>query len=92
MFIRALLGACAVSAWLVHAIPATDRHQMHPDLRLIKTSESDLGTWVTEKEKIELYVSKRIGFIDITDITVSLFFNFCVERKIFWEVSGELLR
>lgn len=34
--------------------------------RLIKTSEDDPGTWMTEKEIIALKIS-RIGFIDITD-------------------------
>ena len=37
-------------------------------LRLIKVSESDPGTWVTESAKIANYTAKRIGFIDITDI------------------------
>ncbi len=39
-------------------------------LRLIKTSEEDPGKWVTEEERFRLYTSKRIGFYDITDITV----------------------
>lgn len=39
-------------------------------LRLIKTSESDAGTWVREDDKIENYVAKGINFVDITDMTV----------------------
>lgn len=40
-------------------------------LRLIKTSEEDTGTWVSEDEKIENYVAKGVNFIDITDMNVS---------------------
>ncbi|EHK46732.1 hypothetical protein TRIATDRAFT_291825 [Trichoderma atroviride IMI 206040] len=37
-------------------------------LRLIKTSEADIGQWVTEQDKFDRFISKNIGFIDITDI------------------------
>ncbi|KAI8943999.1 Zn-dependent exopeptidase [Xylaria longipes] len=37
------------------------------ELRLIKISEEDPGTWMTEEEKFEKLTSKRIGFMDITD-------------------------
>ncbi|KAH8157071.1 hypothetical protein CIB48_g11175 [Xylaria polymorpha] len=37
------------------------------ELRLVKTSEEDEGTWMTEEEKFEKLISKRIGFMDITD-------------------------
>ncbi|TRX91085.1 hypothetical protein FHL15_008067 [Xylaria flabelliformis] len=37
------------------------------ELRLVKTSEEDPGTWMTEEEKFEKLTSKRIGFMDITD-------------------------
>ncbi|KAI1359700.1 Zn-dependent exopeptidase [Xylaria arbuscula] len=36
-------------------------------LRLVKTSEDDAGTWMTEEEKFEKLISKRIGFMDITE-------------------------
>ncbi|KAH7133835.1 hypothetical protein EDB81DRAFT_695529 [Dactylonectria macrodidyma] len=36
-------------------------------LRLVKTSEEDPGTWMTEEEKFEKLISKKIGFVDITD-------------------------
>lgn len=63
----------ALASVLVTAAPQTDGLiQVEPDLRLIKTSETDPGTWVTEEEKIEKYVSKKINFIDITDITVRI--------------------
>lgn len=41
-------------------------------LRLIKTSEADVGQWVTEQEKFDRFISKNIGFIDITDIKVGI--------------------
>lgn len=40
-------------------------------LRLVKVSEDDEGTWVTEDEKFDLFISKRINFVDITDTWVS---------------------
>lgn len=39
-------------------------------LRLIKTSEDDPGTWMTEEEKHQRFVSRRSGFVDITDTLV----------------------
>lgn len=40
-------------------------------LRLVKVSEDDEGTWVTEDEKFDLFISKKIHFVDITDTWVS---------------------
>jgi bacterial leucyl aminopeptidase len=40
------------------------------DLRLVKTSDDDPGTWMTEEEKYERFTSKRLGFVDITDTLV----------------------
>ena len=37
------------------------------DLRLIKTSENDPGTWMTETEKWEKLQSQGINFVDITE-------------------------
>jgi hypothetical protein len=39
-------------------------------LRLIKTADEDPGVWVTEDEKFEQFVAKKIGFVDITDTLV----------------------
>lgn len=36
-------------------------------LRLVKTADEDPGTWMTEEEKFEKLISKKIGFMDITD-------------------------
>lgn len=65
------LAVVAASCGLAAAAPATDEMHLNPGLRLVKTSEEDAGTWVTEDEKFEKYTSKGIGFIDITDIAVS---------------------
>jgi hypothetical protein len=39
-------------------------------LRLVKTSDDDAGVWMTEQEKFDTLVSKKIGFMDITDTLV----------------------
>ncbi|KAH8155685.1 uncharacterized protein LAJ45_00695 [Morchella importuna] len=36
-------------------------------LRLVKFSEDDEGTWVTEDQKFDLFISKKINFVDVTD-------------------------
>ncbi|KPM43230.1 hypothetical protein AK830_g3346 [Neonectria ditissima] len=36
-------------------------------LRLVKTSDEDPGVWLTEEEKFDKLISKKIGFVDITD-------------------------
>ncbi|KAI9150121.1 bacterial leucyl aminopeptidase [Paramyrothecium foliicola] len=36
-------------------------------LRLLKTSEDDPGTWVTEQEKIDNYMLKHVHFMDVTE-------------------------
>lgn len=41
-------------------------------LRLVKFSEDDEGTWVTEDQKFDLFISKKINFVDVTDTWVSL--------------------
>lgn len=73
MHCLSVLSVLAASASWVTAVPATNKFvRPNTDLRLIKTSEADPGTWVTDDEKISNYVSKNIGFIDVTDITVSV--------------------
>ncbi|KAK7432023.1 hypothetical protein QQZ08_001313 [Neonectria magnoliae] len=70
VFVRSTLLALLASSHLIHAAPAKHAEaQGDGSLRLIKTSEEDPGTWVTEEEKFDLYTSKGIGFVDITDIT-----------------------
>lgn len=39
-------------------------------LRLVKTSDEDPGVWVTEEEKFEQFISKKIGFMDVTETLV----------------------
>jgi hypothetical protein len=38
-----------------------------PGLRLVKTSDTDAGRWVTEEEKFSRFIAKRIPFIDVTE-------------------------
>ncbi|KAI5807055.1 hypothetical protein EDC01DRAFT_785483 [Geopyxis carbonaria] len=38
-----------------------------PGLRLIKTSPTDAGTWLSESAKFDRLISKRIPFFDVTD-------------------------
>ena len=59
--------SCVVN--LVIAAPSIDSTGLQKKaLRLIKVSESDPGTSVTEGDKIANYTPKRIGFVDMTDI------------------------
>ncbi|EGZ67566.1 Zn-dependent exopeptidase [Neurospora tetrasperma FGSC 2509] len=66
----ALFALLASSAGLVAAVPPASAAKA-AGLRLIKTSPEDKGAWVTEEQKITRYRNKRIGFVDITDITVN---------------------
>ena len=68
---QTLIVSLVSTAWLAAAVPAPGKSS---GLRLIKTSPSDPGTWVSDEDKITKYVAKDIGFIDITDITV----RFCL--------------
>lgn len=71
MHFTSVFSVLIASSSLVVALPpSTKPFNIDGDLRLIKTSEADPGVWVTEEQKIVDYVSKNIGFIDITDITV----------------------
>lgn len=60
-----LLSLIAGSAHVANAAPKPAT----PGLRLIKTSPTDPGTWVTEDQKDTDFTAKGIRFIDITDIT-----------------------
>lgn len=63
------LAAVSTGLSLVSAVPAVDSAvKVDAALRLIKTSPTDSGKWVTEDEKILNYVAKKVDFIDITDI------------------------
>ena len=70
MLFGASLIALAASLHITSAAPASV-DTGDSELRLVKTSEEDPGQWVTEAQKWELFTSKKIGFIDITDIKVS---------------------
>ncbi|KAM0650972.1 hypothetical protein D7B24_003956 [Verticillium nonalfalfae] len=69
MHLQTALAVLASAAHLASAAPAAESIKQNSPLRLIKTSEEDPGRWVTEEEKAKLVLgSKRINFIDITDI------------------------
>ncbi|KAI3329731.1 Zn-dependent exopeptidase [Ustulina deusta] len=64
----AVLGAILPLA--LAAVPSEPRPILSKPaagLRLVKISEDDPGTWMTEEDKFERLTSKRIGFVDITD-------------------------
>ncbi|KAI0394619.1 Zn-dependent exopeptidase [Xylariaceae sp. FL0594] len=66
-----LLGAILLQTPSALAAVASDPRPIlskpASEFRLVKTSENDPGTWMTEEEKFEKLTSKRIGFMDITD-------------------------
>ncbi|KAF1985366.1 peptidase family M28 [Aulographum hederae CBS 113979] len=69
MQLLSLLALGAVS--LVSCTPLDNAAKVKAGLSLIKTSETDPGTWVTDEDKIKKYVSKNIKFIDVTNVTDS---------------------
>ncbi|KAL8786277.1 MAG: hypothetical protein Q9213_002872 [Squamulea squamosa] len=71
MHLQTCLGAFAATLSIVTASPADDasfQAKVKQGLRLIKTSEADPGSWVTDEEKITNYTGKCAHFVDITDI------------------------
>lgn len=70
MLFNAAVVALATSLQFTLAAPSAEAAPVDSGLRLVKTSEEDPGQWVTEAQKFELFTSKNIGFIDITDIQV----------------------
>jgi bacterial leucyl aminopeptidase len=68
-----VFGAVLLQTPLALAAVASDPRPIlskPSELRLVKISENDPGTWMTEEEKFEKLTSKRIGFMDITDTMV----------------------
>jgi len=100
MFPSIVALAFSVSS-IVLALPSTDSSTaIDAGLRLIKTSETDPGTWVTEEQKIVDYVAQGIYFIDITDIKVRSLRYWMTSSKLtcelrmkqHWLVSPRFLR
>ncbi|PNS15485.1 Leucine aminopeptidase 1 [Sphaceloma murrayae] len=69
MHFKSCVLSLLAGAAVVAALPADNAAKIQAGLRLIKTSEEDAGTWVTEEAKISDYVAKGKHFIDITEIT-----------------------
>ncbi|KAH8647133.1 hypothetical protein BX600DRAFT_476198 [Xylariales sp. PMI_506] len=65
----ALLGTAALNfSGVLGAVAAELSPSLRDQgLRLIKTSEHDPGSWMSEQEKFETLVSRDIPFVDITD-------------------------
>ena len=69
LFIMRLIISLTALVTTAIAVPAAHNADIADRaLRLIKTSASDEGIWVTEGEKISKYTAKKIDFVDITDI------------------------
>lgn len=69
MHLKIYLATVTTCLSLVSAVPATDSAvKVDSGLRLIKTSPTDEGKWVTEEDKISGYVANKVQFVDITDI------------------------
>ena len=68
MHLQTCLAVLVASLTLAMAVPAANIVKASSGLRLIKTSPTDEGTWVTEEDKISKYTAKKIDFVDITDI------------------------
>lgn len=86
MHLTASLLALVVTLPSVIAAPSGDA-PTRPLMRLVKTSESDPGQWVTEQQKFDRFTSKNIGFIDITDIKVRTMYTPLSQRTPCW-VTG----
>ena len=84
-----LLLAGFAAAGLPPLLPGADEvaDARAQGLRLVKTSDEDPGTWMTEEEKFERLISRRVGFVDITDTLVrhcsghSLFFFYPISFR-----------
>ncbi|KAL8723888.1 MAG: hypothetical protein Q9166_008228, partial [cf. Caloplaca sp. 2 TL-2023] len=71
MHLNTYLGAFLAILSITIATPATEKEfqaKVKQGLRLIKTSEADPGSWVTDEDKISNYTGKCVHFIDVTDI------------------------
>lgn len=69
MALKLAVAALAATVQISSAAPSVERSaDANTDLRLVKTSPEDPGQWVTEAQKFELFTSRGIGFIDITNI------------------------
>jgi peptidase M28-like protein len=59
--------ALDVEATVFERVSAAPVPEDKTGLRLLKTSEEDPGTWVTEEEKIADYILKHVHFMDVTE-------------------------
>ncbi|KAI0152698.1 Zn-dependent exopeptidase [Xylariaceae sp. FL1272] len=65
-----VFGALLLQSMVIAAPSTESVDRAAEELRLVKTSEEDPGTWMTEEEKFEKLISKHIGFMDITETPI----------------------
>ncbi|KAL8838303.1 MAG: hypothetical protein Q9205_003433 [Flavoplaca limonia] len=71
MHFKSLIASSLISLSVVTAAFLADvdfQARVKQGYRLIKTSPTDTGAWVTDEEKISNYTGKCVHFVDITDI------------------------
>lgn len=69
----ALFGVVALNvSTVLGAVANSSPDRRAEGLRLVKASDEDPGTWMTEEEKYERFTYKGLGFVDITDTMVGL--------------------
>lgn len=71
MHLKSCIASALVSISVATAaslIDADFQARVKQGFRLIKTSPTDTGAWVTDEDKIANYTGKCVHFVDITDI------------------------
>ena len=72
MLNKSVFAVMAIGAVASTGVFAQKFNAAGEELRLIKTSEFDNGTWYTEQEKLDIFISTPscAHFMDITDSVV----------------------
>ena len=71
MHLKSCIASALVSISVATAASLVDadfQARVKQGFRLIKTSPTDAGAWVTDEDKIANYTGKCVHFVDITDI------------------------
>lgn len=73
MLCQTILAGVAIGAIASASAYTPKLNAAGEELRLIKTSDADNGTWYTEQEKLDLFISTPscAHFMDITETQVS---------------------
>lgn len=72
MVCKTILASVAIGAIASASAYTPKLNAAGEELRLIKTSDADNGTWYTEQEKLDLFISTPscAHFMDITETQV----------------------